>query len=68
MCSCQSIWVSIGLDQGWVKVQRGSLIQSYHGYLYLQQYVHHGNMYLDSLGHRLESQTEKMTKRIKMKS
>ena len=43
-------------------------LQSYHGYLYLRQYVHHDNMYLDSPGHRLESPTKKNEKRIKDES
>ena len=40
-------------------------LQSYHGESYPRRYRHHGELYLDSPGHRLESQTEKLTKRIK---
>ena len=44
-------------------------IQSYHGYLYLRRFGHHGDLYLlDSPGHRLESHTEKLTKKIKNES
>ena len=40
-------------------------IQSYHGESYPRGYGHYREPYLDSPGHRLESQTEKSTKRIK---
>ena len=40
-------------------------VQSYHGELYPRRFGHHSELYLDSPGHRLQSQMEKSKIRIK---